>query len=111
MTTTTPGGLRSVVAKLVSAGTQVLIASTGVLVVVGLIAVLSDHYGLALSAILVLQAALAGYLVTSPSQAGVSERSVQRQVDAASARTLADLTRARTVILEAIAATAPRDER
>lgn len=96
------GGLASVVSRLVALRTKVLAAATAVLVVVGLIAYLSDHDDLTILTILLLQACIAGYLVTGARGAGLDEQVLQKHLDRASARSLADLTRTRQAILEAV---------
>lgn len=96
------GGLASVVSRLVVLRTKVLAAATAVLVVVGLIAFLTDHDDLTILTVLLLQAAIAGYLVTGTRSSGLSEATLQKHIDRASARSLADLTRTRQAILEAV---------
>jgi hypothetical protein len=78
-----------------------LAGAAAVLVVVGLVAVLTDHYGLALAAVLLIQAGvvvmgLAHHLAT----AGLEDRLAHR-IDQASARQLADLARTRHALLSA----------
>lgn len=95
--------VRAVVRKVIAERTTVLAIATAVLVVLGLIAVLTDEYDLALVCILFLQAAIAGYLVTTPEPAAATGGTPQAAVDRASARTLADIAHARQSILDAIA--------
>jgi hypothetical protein len=94
---------RSFARRLIAQRTQVLVIATAVLVLLGLIAVLTDEYDLALVCVLFLQAVLAGYLVTAPETAAASTGTAQAAVDRASARTLADIAHARQSILDAIA--------
>ncbi|MET0447557.1 MAG: hypothetical protein ABW004_04100 [Aeromicrobium sp.] len=96
---------RSVVRRLIAERTAVLAIATAVLVVLGLIAVLTDEYDLALVCVLFLQAVIAGYLVTAPESGAAPSGtgSAQAAVDRASARTLADIAHARQSILDAIA--------
>jgi len=75
--------------------------ASAVLVVVGLVAVLTDHHGLALAAVLLIQAGVvlmgvAHHLAT----AGLEDRLAQR-LDQASARQLADLARTRHALVSA----------
>jgi hypothetical protein len=101
---------RSIVRRIVAERTQVLAIATGVLVVLGLIAVLADWYGLALVCVLLLQAAIAGYLLTSSSTSGDAPGGATHEaVDRASVRTLADIAHARQSILDAIAELDTRD--
>jgi len=101
---------RSIVRRIAAERTQVLAIATGVLVVLGLIAVLADWYGFALVCVLLLQAAIAGYLVTSsPTSGGTSGDATHEAVDRASVRTLADIAHARQSILDAIAELDARD--
>lgn len=100
--TVTTGRLTSVVSRLAAHRAQVLAASTAVLVVVGVIAFFTDHDDLTILAALLLQACIAGYLVVGPRSAGIDEETLQKHIDRASARSLADLTRARQAILEAV---------
>ena len=97
------GGIKAVVSRLVTHRTKALAAATAVLVVVGLIAFLADHDDLTILTVLLLQACLAGYLVTgSAAASGLDEDTLQKHIDRASARSLADLTRTRQAILEAV---------
>lgn len=98
---------RSIVRRLIAERTKVLAAATAVLVVLGLMALLADSHGLAFACILLLQAAIAGYLVTTP-EARNETGTAQAAVDRASARTLADIAHARQSILDAIAEIDPR---
>jgi tetrahydromethanopterin S-methyltransferase subunit C len=100
---TSQGTARSIVRRLIAERTTALIGATAVLVVLGLIAVLTDEYDLALVCVLVLQAAIAGFLVTAPEAAAAPAGNAQDAVDRASARTLADLAHTRQSILDAIA--------
>lgn len=96
---------RSIVRRLIAERTAVLAIATAVLVVLGLIAVLTDEYDLALVCVLFLQAVIAGYLVTAPESGGgtAGTGNAQAAVDRSSARTLADIAHARQSILDAIA--------
>lgn len=94
---------RTIARRLIAQRTLVLAGATAVLVVVGLIGVLTDEYGLAIACVLLVQAAIAGYLLTSPEGGGTSSGGGQGSVDRASARTLADISHARQSILDAIA--------
>ena len=96
---------RSLVRRLVAERTLVLALATAVLVVVGVIALLTDSYDLVLLSILALQAAIAGYLLTAPDATtnGATEAGTRAAIDRASVRTLADLAHARQSILDAIA--------
>jgi flagellar biosynthesis component FlhA len=94
---------RSIVRRLVAERTKVLVVVAGVLVVLGLIAVLADWYGLALACVLLLQAAIAGYLVTASGTGEQTGGTTHEAVDRASVRTLADIAHARQSILDAIA--------
>ncbi len=98
---------RSIVRRLIAERTTALVVATAVLVVLGLIGALVDAYGLTLACILVLQAAIAGYLVTAP-ESGSETGTAQAAVDRSSARTLADIAHARQSILDAIAEIDPR---
>lgn len=98
---------RSIVRRLVAERTKVLALATVILVVVGLLALIADSCGLAFACILLLQGAIAGYLLTAPegrTETGTAEAAVDR----ASARTLADIAHARQSILDAIAEIDPR---
>jgi hypothetical protein len=103
---TAQSNVKAIVRRVVAERTMVLAVATAVLVVLGLIAVLTDEYDLALVCILFLQAVIAGYLVTAP-ESGAAATSgagnAQAAVDRASARTLADIAHARQSILDAIA--------
>jgi hypothetical protein len=96
---------KAIVRRLIAQRTLVLAVATAVLVVLGLIAVLTDEYDLALVCVLFLQAVIAGYLVTAPESgaAPTGATNAQAAVDRASARTLADIAHARQSILDAIA--------
>lgn len=98
---------RSIVRRLIAERTKVLAGATAVLVVLGLLGLLTDSYGFAFACILLLQAAIAGYLVTTP-EARHETGTAQAAVDRASARTLADIAHARQSILDAIAEIDPR---
>jgi len=103
---TWPGTARSLVRRLVAERTLVLALATGILVVVGVIALITDSYDLVLLCILALQAAIAGYLLTAPDArggGGGDDPGTRAAVDRASARTLADLAQTRQSILDAIA--------
>jgi len=94
---------RSIVRRLVAERTLVLALATGVLVVVGVIAIITDSYDLVLLCILALQATIAGYLLTAPDPRGRGDDTATRAaIDRASARTLADLAHARQDVLDAI---------
>lgn len=99
----TQATVRSIARRLIAERTAVLAIATVVLVVLGLIAVLTDEYDLALVCILFLQAVIAGYLVTAPESAAAPTGTAQAAVDRSSARTLADIAHARQSILDAIA--------
>ncbi|MET0819942.1 MAG: hypothetical protein ABWY58_03180 [Aeromicrobium sp.] len=101
---------RSLVRRLISERTLVLVIATAVLVVIGVIATIADEYDLSLLCILALQATIVGYLLTSPGEeagaAGTTAGTVDElrdAVDRSSARTLTDLAHARQSILDAIA--------
>jgi hypothetical protein len=96
---------KAIVRRLIAQRTLVLAVATAVLVVLGLIAVLTDEYDLALVCILFLQAVITGYLVTAPESGAATTGTTHAQaaVDRASARTLADIAHARQSILDAIA--------
>jgi hypothetical protein len=95
---------RSLVRRLVAEQKMALAAATGIFVVIGLIALLTDTYEIALLCILLLQAAIAAYLVTAPTaSSGDDGAAAQAAIDRASARTLTDLAHARQSILDAIA--------
>lgn len=98
---------RSIVRRLIAERTKVLALAAAILVVIGLLAVIADSYGLAFSCILLLQAAIAGYLVTTP-EARTETGTAQAAIDRSSARTLADIAHARQSILDAIAEIDPR---
>lgn len=98
---------RSIVRRLIADRTKVLAGATAVLVVLGLLALIADAHGLALACILLLQATIAGYLVTTPEPRNETG-AAQAAVDRASARTLADIAHARQSILDAIAEIDPR---
>ena len=103
MSSTWQGTAKSYARRLVAERTKVLALATVVLLVVGVIALLADEYDLVLFTILLLQAAIAGYLVTAPAPQTTVTTDVQAVVDHASTRTLSDLSRARQSILDAIA--------
>jgi hypothetical protein len=98
---------RSLVRRLISERTLVLVIATAVLVVIGIIATIADEYHLSLLCILALQATIVGYLLTSPGEeAGSAVGNVDElraALDRSSARTLTDLAHARQSILDAIA--------
>lgn len=98
---------RSIVRRLIAERTKALAGATAVLVLVGLMAVIADSYGLAFTCILLLQAAIAGYLLTTPETRNETG-AAQAAIDRASARTLADIAHARQSILDAIAEIDPR---
>lgn len=100
--TVTTGRLTSVVSRLAAHRAKVLAAATAVLVVVGVIAFLADHDDLTILAALLLQASIAGFLVIGPRGRGIDEETLQKHIDRAAARSLADLTRTRQAILEAV---------
>lgn len=82
--------------------TRLVPLAAGVLVIVGLVAAATDHYGLAISAILLVQVVLIGLVVEQRLANVRSELALKQQVDQASSRTLADLSRVRHAILSAI---------
>lgn len=81
-------------------GPRVTALATGVLVVIGIIAAATDHLGLAVIAVLLIQAILL-LAVISGGGAG-STRRLERRIDQASARTLADLSKVRQQLLAAV---------
>jgi NAD/NADP transhydrogenase beta subunit len=97
------GTARSLVRRLVGERTLVLALATVILVVVGVIAVITDAYELVLLCILTLQATIVGYLLTAPDAGSSDDAATRAALDRASARTLADLAHARQSILDAIA--------
>ncbi|NRQ49527.1 hypothetical protein [Aeromicrobium stalagmiti] len=104
MSSTWQGTAKTSVRRLVAERTKVLAGATAVLLVLGVIGLLADEYDLVLFCILLLQAAIAGYLVTAPApQVSTASTDVQAAVDQASTRTLSDISRARQSILDAIA--------
>lgn len=94
---------RSLLRRLVAERARVLAGATAVLVVVGVIALLADAHELVLLCVLLLQAAIAGYLVTAPAVSTVDDAAARAAIDRSSARTLTDLAHARQSILDAIA--------
>lgn len=100
---------RSIARRLVAERTKVLAIATGVLVVLGLISVLADWYDLVLVCVLLLQAAIAGYLVTAPESGAAAGGTAQAAIERASVRTVADIAHARQSILDAIAELDARD--
>ncbi|MRJ75234.1 hypothetical protein GEV29_01655 [Aeromicrobium sp. SMF47] len=103
MSSTWQGTAKSYARRLVAERTKALALATAILLVVGVVGLLADEYDLVLFAILLLQGAIAGYLVTAPAQQPGVTTEVRTAVDQSSARTLADLSRARQSILDAIA--------
>ncbi|AWB91131.1 hypothetical protein [Aeromicrobium chenweiae] len=103
MSSTWQDTAKSYVRRLVAERTKALAVATAVLLVLGVIGLLADEYDLVLFSILLLQGAIAGYLVTAPAQQPGATGDVRAAVDQSSARTLADLSRARQSILDAIA--------
>lgn len=101
------GTARSLLRRLIAERTLVLALATGILVVVGVIAVIADSYDLVLLCILALQATIAGYLLTAPDAGGGDDAGTRAAVDRASARTLADLAQTRQAVLDAISQTHP----
>jgi hypothetical protein len=105
---------RSLARRLVDQQKLALAVATALLVLVGVIAASTEAYGIALLCVLLLQAAIAGYLVTAPEPGIADDAATRAAVDRASARTLADLAHARQAILDAIAQTstaAPADRK
>lgn len=82
--------------------TRLVPLAAGVLVVIGIAAAATDHYGIAMSAILVVQVLLIGLVVEQRMTIVRSEGALKQQIDQASSRTLADLSRVRHAILSAI---------
>ncbi|WP_456697033.1 hypothetical protein [Aeromicrobium sp. P5_D10] len=76
--------------------------AAGVLVVVGIVAAATDHYGLAIAMILLLQTAMIGLIAEQRLAIARSEASLKQAVDQASSRTLADLSRVRHAILSGL---------
>lgn len=94
----------SIVSRLprqVSVG-RLVAAATALLVVIGIIAAFTDHFGLAITAVLLVQATLVALIIAQRQAFVPAEQNILRHVDESSARTLADLTRARHAILTAI---------
>jgi len=106
---TTQDTARSIARRLVAERTKVLALVTGVLVVLGLVALVADSYGLAIACVLLVQAALAGYLVTAPESGNAAGGTAQAAIERSSVRTIADIAHARQSILDAIAELDTRD--
>jgi archaellum biogenesis protein FlaJ (TadC family) len=88
---------------------RILSATLAVVVVVGVIAAVTSHLGLAMVAVLVAQSVLfAGVVVSGRSHAHVHGEVLQK-IDQASARSLADLSKVRQQIFAAVDETRPKD--
>lgn len=101
--TTWQATAKTAVKRLIAERTKAFAAASGVLLLLGLIGLLADEYDLVLFCILVMQAAIAGYLLTAPAPQHKAATDVQSVVDQATARTLSDLSRTRQSILDAVA--------
>jgi hypothetical protein len=93
---------RSMLRRIVAERSMALAGATAFLVLVGVLALITDSYDLVLLCILLLQAAIAGYLVTAPA-VRTDDSATQAAIDRASARTLTDLAHTRQSLLDAIA--------
>lgn len=92
-------GLRTRLPGLLDRLTVPTAAVAAVLIVVGLIAVATDHHGLALAMVLLLQGC--AILAATSHRGAVTrlEQSLSHRIDQASARQLADLARTRHALL------------
>ncbi|MBC7630245.1 hypothetical protein [Aeromicrobium sp.] len=89
--------------------TRLVVPATVILVVVGLIAVMTDHTRWAVAAVLLLQAVVVLAVLDQRGAVPESERRIAQRVDQASARTLADLSRVRQQLLAALDETRTKD--
>ncbi|MCW2830187.1 MAG: hypothetical protein JWP31_879 [Aeromicrobium sp.] len=76
--------------------------AAGVIGAIGVVAVATDHYGLAIVTVLLVQTALVLLVVEQRESAARAETALKEQVNQASSRTLADLSRVRHAVLTAI---------
>ncbi|MBC7631147.1 hypothetical protein [Aeromicrobium sp.] len=82
--------------------TMLVAIATGVLTIFGLIAAATDHDGWALTVVLLVQAGLIAGVLLQRRALARFERTMLQRLDLSTARTLADLTRARHAILTAM---------
>lgn len=102
MTSPTSVPRRAVALARSSAVGPALVAAAALLVVLGLVATLTDHVRLAVAAILLVQGALLALFVVGRLRTAAAQLALQDRLDESDTRVLGDLARLRQVLLEEI---------